>query len=132
MSSRLKLVVGFLPALVVYALYAHARFGTWYDPSFYMFFTHDINGHFRYPNLGPFSLHYFSMNFWTVMFAPPQWIPTFPFYKPHLYGQALWTISPAFVITIAASWLDSETLWLWIATALIMIPSMFVFTNGQE
>jgi hypothetical protein len=113
-------------------LYAHERFGTWYDTAFSRFYMIDPNGWARHPMHGPFSLSYLPMNLWTFMFATPDALGHFPFFKPHLYGQALWTISPAFIIALAAPWNKSETWFLWLAALLVMLPSMFVFTNGQE
>ena len=131
-SNRLKLIAGIIPSIVAYVLYAYGRFGTVYDSAFARFYQIDLNGAGAHPGHGPFSLHYFSMNFWTIMFAPPMWQSNFPFFHPHLYGQALWTISPAFIIAVAAPWSKLKTWLLWAAVLVVMTPSMLVFTNGQE
>ena len=132
LSNRLKVIVGILPSLAVYIWYSHERFGGWYDTAFSRFYMVDPNGWARHPLHGPFSLVYFPMNFWTLMFATPDSIPTLPFFKPHLYGQALWSISPAFIVACAAPFSSTRVILLWASVLLVMIPSMFVFTNGQE
>src|ERR1017187_7203681 len=132
MLSRLKLIAGMIPAIAVYFWYAHERFGGWIDTALFRWYLVDPAGLRAHPALGPFSLHYFSVNFWTVMFAPPHWTASFPFFKPNFYGQAIWTVSPAFILALMAPWNLRET-WLYcLAAALVLGPAMLVYSNGQE
>lgn len=124
-----RVLLGALPALLLYIGFNYWRFGNLTDPSIWLWYQADT---FRKSvgDHGPFSLYYFPYNLYTLLFMAPVYIGRSPWAIPMVTGQALVLTSPAFLTTLSSR--AHEKLWLWLCVALAMIPSMTVWSNGVE
>lgn len=117
-------------ALALYLALNLVRFGTWYDPTLWMWYAQDVAGGKIYP-WGPFSLHYLPLGLFTAIFAGPSQSLQFPFLHPRAFGQSLLTTSPALLLAWRVRL--SPQAWLLLAgCALSMGPALIVWSNGVE
>lgn len=121
-------VWGPLAALVVYVLYAQARFGTWTDGSLWMWYRNDP--YRAAAPFGPFSIRYLPWNLYTAIFMAPGFRNGFPWIRPGPIGEALMFTSPGLVLALEAPWREWETWLLWTAVTLGMAACLTVYANG--
>ncbi|HLW38219.1 MAG TPA: hypothetical protein VKR99_07300, partial [Candidatus Eremiobacteraceae bacterium] len=121
--------IGFIPWLVVYALYNYARWHTFGDIGYTMWYHQDQVGE---PTGSPFRLRYLPFNLYSFLFLPPEWMAQFPWLKPTSFGIALTFTSPALLLAFTSPLRSRETLTWWGATLLTALPSLLYYVNGFE
>lgn len=117
----IKVLPGLLAALAVYVLFNEARFGTLADHSVQTWYW-TMDSYRAQRSHGPFSIYYLPYNLYTLLFMAPAYQDGFPWLRPQFMGQALLSLSPAFLLTKFGPWL--------IAAALVSLPALTVYANG--
>ena len=124
---------GLATAGLVYGVFNYTRYGTYYDPSLWLWYRCcDGGGAREHPQSpGPFSIHNLPTNLYTLLFLGWGFDSTrFPYIRPQGAGQALLLTSPAFILTLRASLKRWETVLMWLAAALTMGASLTVYASG--
>ena len=137
--------LGLLPAFAIYLWFVNGRFGNWAvyrgvvtepltwnlrDKALWLWYAQDSFGGLKNPGVGPFSWRYLPSNLYTAFFMAPRCDGVFPFIHPTPTGQAIMTISPAFILALRAPLATRETLLLWAAVILGMCGALLVWANG--
>ena len=115
---------------IVYVALNLVRFGSFGDPTMWIWYAQDVAGGKRFP-WGPFSLHYLPLNIYTALFLGPAYVWQAPFIRPQAIGQSLLTTSPALLLALRARF-TKETCLFWAAIILGMGACMLVWSNGVE
>jgi hypothetical protein len=124
---------GFGTAAAVYGAFNYTRYGTFFDQSLWLWYRCCDGGGFQAnPTIpGPFSIHYLPAGVYTLLFLGWGFNGTaFPWVRPQGAGQALLLTSPAFILTLRASFKRWETILMWLAAALTMSASLLVYAPG--
>ncbi len=121
-------LLGAAPLFLLYAWYNEARWGTFEDIGYTVWYHEDSVGS---PTGSPFQLQYLPFNVYSFFFLSPDFVSTFPFLKPDAFGVSLTLTSPAFALALASA-RARESLVLWSAVILTAIPSLLYYVNGFE
>ncbi|HEV8022747.1 MAG TPA: hypothetical protein VGP41_15845 [Candidatus Lustribacter sp.] len=131
MSERRRAAIGFAAVVAlgagVWAAYNYARWGTWYDIGYNVWYNQDSAGA---PIGSPFQLRYFPYQLWSFFWQGPAFTSTWPFVIPTYSGLALTWTSPALVIALFARRPRALVIGLWLATLLVAGPSFMYYVNG--
>jgi len=122
-------VLALVPLFVLYVAYNYARWHTFSDIGYTLWYHTDQVGE---PSGLPFKLHYLPFNLYSFVFYPPAFMDDFPWLKPTSFGVALTFTSPALAIAFLTSPRTREGLVFWSATVLTALPSLFYYVNGFE
>ena len=125
----LETIAGALPLLILFLLYNEARWHTFRDIGYTLWFHQDAVG----SKTGtPLQLQFLPMNLYSFFMLGPDLISRFPWLHPTGYGVALTFTSPALVLAFFAPARSRETIVLWTAVLLTAIPSLLYYVNGYE
>jgi hypothetical protein len=122
-------LLGMAPLLVLYVAYNYARWHTFTDIGYTVWYHNDQVGE---PTGPPFKLHYLPFNVYSFLFYPPAFTLDFPWLKPTAMGVALTFTSPALALAFLTSPRSREGAVWWSATALTALPSLLYYVNGFE
>lgn len=121
----------FASVLVVVAalwvLYNRARWGTWNDIGYTMWYHQDQVG---MPTGSPFRFSYLGNQLWSFFGQMPTVLPAYPWLRPELTGVALTWTSPALILAFFARKPAVWVVSLWIAAVLTAIPNFLYYVNG--
>jgi hypothetical protein len=122
----------FAMAGVVYGVFNYSRYGTFFDQSLWLWYRCcDGNGARANPGTsGPLAWRFVPSNLHTVLFQGWGINDTFPYIHPQGGGQAMVLTSPAFILALRPSLKRALNALMWLATLLVMTPSMFWYANG--
>ncbi|MGC1380902.1 MAG: hypothetical protein WA814_07745 [Candidatus Baltobacteraceae bacterium] len=112
---------------VLWALYNHARWGTWNDIGYAAWYHQDQAG---MPTGSPFRLSYLPYQLWSFFVQMPTQLPSSPGLRPEYSGVALTWTSPALVLAFWARTPARWTIALWSAALLTAIPNFLYYVNG--
>jgi hypothetical protein len=107
--------------------YNLARWGTWYDIGYTLWYHEDQAG---MPFGSPFKLRYFAYELWSFFVQAPQRLPSFPWLQPSFSGVALTWTSPALILAFFARGPARWVIPLWILTVLAAAPNFVYYVNG--
>lgn len=124
----LSFVAGALPLFAIYAAYNFARWHTFADVGYTLWYHQDQVGK---PTGSPFRLEYLPLNLFSFFALAPQFDPAFPWIHPTGLGVSLTLTSPALVLAFGAP-RSRETTALWAAVVLVAVPSLLYYVNGFE
>jgi hypothetical protein len=116
-----------VPVAVAWVLYNRARWGTWNDLGYTLWYHQDQAG---FPTGSPFRLEYLPYQVVSFFVQAPTWIGSFPFFRPEYSGVALTWTSPALVLAFAPRTPVRWVAALWIAAAFAAIPNFLYYVNG--
>lgn len=105
----------------IYCWWSYTRMHTVPDPSLHIWYNQDPY-RFQVGDHGPFSFHYLPMSLYVLLFAAPSFSSSFPWFRPTLLGQALFSLSPAFLTADFTPWI--------LAAGLCSIPALTVWASG--
>jgi hypothetical protein len=130
-GRTLRQLIGFLAVLlgaaILWVLYNQARWGTWTDVGYTMWYHQDESG---MPTGSPFRFDYVPNQLWSFFVQLPTWLGEYPWLKPEYQGIALTWTSPALIL---AFWARSPWRWvlaLWAAALLTAAPNFSYYVNG--
>jgi hypothetical protein len=117
-----------LPFAIAWVAYNEARWHVPWDAGHTIFYHQD-------PYMGklvgsPFALHNAIEELFSFLIVWPIAHPYPPYLQPLAYGTALWFTSPALVLAGFARTPRPLVIALWVATALVALPSIFYYANG--
>lgn len=121
--------VAALPLLVAYAAYNYARWHTFSDIGYTLWYHQDEVG---LPTGSPFRLRYLPFDLYSFFMLPPQYVNHFPWLQPTSFGVALTFTSPALALAFLTPLREREGFTWWSAVALTAAPSLFYYVNGFE
>ncbi|HEY1654955.1 MAG TPA: hypothetical protein VGF86_07580 [Candidatus Tumulicola sp.] len=125
--SLLQFAAVLVPVGVAWLLYNRARWGTWMDLGYTLWYHQDQAG---FPTGSPFRLEYVPYQVLSFFVQAPTWLGSFPFFRPEYSGVALTWTSPALLLALGprspARWVAA----LWLAAALTAIPNFAYYVNG--
>lgn len=124
-----QFLAGIAPGLIAYVLYNFARYHTFADIGYTVWFHHDQVGQ---PTGSPFQLQFVPLNLYSYFMLAPEFARTFPWFRPTSVGVSLTLTSPALVLALGAAWRERETWLLWSALLLVAAPSVAYYVNGTE
>jgi hypothetical protein len=116
-----------VPVGVLWLLYNHARWGTWNDIGYTVWYHQDQAGS---PTGSPFRLSYLPYQLWSFFVQAPAQLPSFPGLQPSLSGVALTWTSPALILAFLARRPLRWVVALWVATFLAAAPNFLYYVNG--
>jgi hypothetical protein len=132
-SSRLRAalsaIAGAAPLFILYAIYNYARWHTFSDIGYTLWYHQDQVGE---PTGSPFRLQYLPFNLYSFLLLAPGYVQTFPWVQPTGAGVALTLTSPALILSFAAPARSRETVALGVAALLVAVPSLLYYVNGSE
>jgi hypothetical protein len=109
----------------VVLLYNYARYNTIFDAGYdHPVYTRD----WQFAE-GIFSITYIPRHIRGIFFFGPEPIAQFPFFKPSVFGMALFMVTPAFLYAYGALAKRLEVAAA-VATGLVMIPHVLYATTG--
>ncbi|MEO9170029.1 MAG: hypothetical protein ABI278_02515 [Candidatus Aquilonibacter sp.] len=114
-------------AAVLWVNYNLARWGTWYDVGYTLWYHQDQAG---MPFGSPFKLQYFAYQFWSFFISAPERLPAFPWLQPTMNGIALTWSSPALLLAFFVRRPRRWVIPLWILTVLCAAPNFVYYVNG--
>jgi hypothetical protein len=106
---------------IVYVWFNEARFGTLTDGSVAEWYWKYDSFRAQRP-YGPFSIRYLPFNLYTLLWMAPAYQEGFPWLRPQFMGQALLSLSPAFLLARSGPWL--------MAAMLVSLPALTIYANG--
>jgi hypothetical protein len=112
---------------VLWVLYNRARWGTWNDIGYTMWYHQDQVG---MPTGSPFRLIYLPNQLWSFFVQMPTVLPEFPWLRPEFSGVALTWTSPALLLAFFARSPLRWVIALWIAALLTAAPNFLYYVNG--
>lgn len=121
-STCLPVLYGAVAWGAVYIWFNEARFGTLNDisiPLWYAQYDRFVPPAGRH---GMFSLQYVPFSLYTLFFMPPMYFRGFPWFRAQSMGQALLSLSPAFLMVQWSPWL--------MAALLCALPPLTVYASG--
>ncbi len=116
-----------VPIALVWIGYNLARWGTWYDIGYTMWYHQDQAG---VPTGSPFRLEYLPYELWSFFVQTPERVADFPWLNPTISGVALTWTSPALVLALLARTPRNWVMAMWAATLLCAAPNFFYYVNG--
>jgi len=126
--SRLVGFVGVaLPVIALWVAYNFARWGTWDDIGYSMWFHQDPAGS---PYGSPFALRYLSYQLQSFFLQMPTVLSGFPYLRPEMTGVALTWTSPALVLVAWARKPLRDTVVLWLMLLATWLPNLVYYVNG--
>lgn len=126
-NTAAAFVAVLLPVAVLWALYNQARWGTWNDVGYTLWYHQDQAG---YPTGSPFRLEYFPYQLTSFFLAAPTWLGAYPYLRPEYSGVALTWTSPALLLAALARAPGRWIAGLWIALLLTAAPNFLYYVNG--
>ncbi len=118
-----------LPVAALWVLYNEARWGTWNDIGYTLWYHQDPAGS---PTGSPFQLRYLGYQLRSFFVELPVWVGNPPWLLPSPDGTALTWTSPALVLAIFASKPARLVNTLWIAAVLVALPNFLYYVNGFD
>lgn len=115
------------PVAVLWVAYNLARWGSWYDVGYTLWYHQDQVG---LPYGSPFKLMYLPYELWSFFVQRPTWLGTYPWLRPEYSGVALTWTSPALVLAFFARKPLRLVAALWVLVALMAIPNFVYYVNG--
>jgi hypothetical protein len=112
---------------VLWVLYNQARWGTWNDIGYTMWYHQDQVG---MPTGSPFRLIYLPNQLWSFFVQMPTVLPEFPWLRPEFSGVALTWTSPGLLLAFFARSPLRWVIALWIAALLTAAPNFLYYVNG--
>jgi hypothetical protein len=125
--SRISFAAALIPFIVFWVGYNYARWGTWNDIGYTVWYHQDQAG---MPTGSPFRLMYVPYELWSFFVQMPARIPTFPWLVPSLSGVALTWTSPALILAFFARKPLRWVIPMWVAVALSAGPNVVYYVNG--
>ena len=116
-----------VPIALLWIGYNLARWGTWYDIGYAMWYHQDQAG---MPTGSPFRVQYFPYELWSFFVQAPQRIASYPWLVPSISGVALTWTSPALVFAFFARKPLRWVVPLWVAVLLCAAPNFAYYVNG--
>lgn len=119
------LSLGIAPSLLLNFLYNYVRFGVIWDIGYTM-----IPGVSEEPWYKSGVVHpSYVVEHLKIIFATlPAFSNEFPFFKPSLFGYAIWFTTPAFVFSLFNKFRDKK---IWSAWLSILLVSALIFSHGS-
>lgn len=124
-KNAILLSIGILPSIIANFTYNYARFGVIWDIGYTM-----IPGVTTEPWYQKGILHpSYIINHLKIIFATiPSIGNEFPYFKPSLFGYAIWFTTPAFIFAFLNKF-RSKIIWsAWLA---IFLVSLIIFSHGS-
>lgn len=116
-----------VPVAALWVAYNLARWGTWYDVGYTLWYHQDQVGS---PFGSPFQLRYLPYELSSFFVQLPTWLGSFPWLRPEMTGVALTWTSPALVLALFARgplrWIGA----LWALAVLTALPNFVYYVNG--
>ncbi len=125
--AAIDFIAMLVPIAVLWVLYNEARWGTWSDVGYTMWYHQDQVG---MPTGSPFRLAYLPSQLYSFFVQTPVWIGVYPWLVPTYSGVALTFTSPALVLAFLAKRPMSLVWPLWIAAFLTAGPNFLYYVNG--
>lgn len=122
------LIVGVVPAIVVFFAYNQIRFGTPLESGYGLATLPGFLEKQR--EQGLFSLAHVPMNLDYFLVHLPFVIPEFPYLRPDGLGLSVLITSPGLLFASRADWRDPRSWWLLGAAVLVLIPSLLYYGGG--
>jgi hypothetical protein len=120
--------VTLVPFAIVWVTYNLLRWHVPWDAGHTIFYHQDP---YMGSTLGsPFSLRNVPEEVISFFLVGPAVLPYPPYVHPLEYGTALWFTSPALALAFLARRPRPLVIALWVATALVALPSFFYYANG--
>ena len=130
-ARRRGVLLGFaavlIPVAVLWVWYNRARWGTWNDVGYTLWYHQDQAG---FPTGSPFRLEYLPYQLQSFFIQWPTWLGAFPFFRPEYSGVALTWTSPALVLALLARTPARWVAALWAAALLAAAPNFLYYVNG--
>lgn len=122
---------GLLPAVIFNALYNFLRFGKFsdYAYSLYLDSQSSVIKQTVFPH-GFFSIYYLPDRIKDLFFSFPIVSDQFPYIIPSLYAMAIYVVTPAFLLTVFASFRQRLLYSSLFAVLIMAIPSLIKGGNG--
>lgn len=124
-------LVGFaavlIPTAVLWVLYNEARWETWYDPGYTMWYHQDSVGS---PTGSPFQLRYLPYQLYSFFVQAPYWVGQYPWLAYTMNGIALTWTSPPLILSFFARRPRPWVLAMWVAAILVAVPNFLYYVNG--
>ncbi len=116
-----------VPSVALWIAYNFARWGTWYDVGYTLWYHQDQAG---MPEGSPFKLRYFPYQLWSFFVQAPQRVDTYPWLVLSVSGVALTWTSPGLILSFFARQPVRWVAALWLLTVVTAAPSFFYYVNG--
>ena len=116
-----------VPAAALWVAYNFARWGTWSDIGYTLWYHQDQAG---LPTGSPFRIAYLPYEMQSFFVQAPTWLGSFPFFRPEYSGVALTWTSPALLLSVLARTPGRWVLAMWAGTLLTAIPNFLYYVNG--
>jgi hypothetical protein len=121
------LVAVLAPVGALWVLYNQARWGTWNDVGYTLWYHHDQIG---VSSRGPFGWGYLPNQLQSFFVQGPVFIGSYPWVIPKMGGQSLLWTSPALVLAFFARGQTRTIIAMWIAVVLCAAPNFLYYVNG--
>ena len=123
------LALGFLPALLFFAVYNAARFGSPTESGYALALLPEWLAALR--DQGLFSLIHVPMNLDYLFLHLPMPIDRFPYFMPDGLGLSVFLTSPGLMPFLLAPWRRDRRTWLFLAAAVAaLIPTLLYYGGG--
>jgi hypothetical protein len=126
-SALAGFVAVLIPVAVLWALYNHARWGTWTDIGYTAWYHQDQAGS---PEGSPFRLEYLPYELQSFFQQGATRLAEFPYLRPEFSGVAITWTSPALILAFLARGPLRWVAALWLAVVLAAIPNFLYYVNG--
>jgi hypothetical protein len=136
LSNLAQFALGLLPLFAFYAIYNHARFGSFTETGYsHANLGGSILGEARAHGL--FSLVHIPKNLYMLLLATPQPVGgfdapvfKFPYLLPSAWGMGIFFTTPAFLYAFRANWRDARVAAAWLAVVAILLPLLTYYGVG--
>jgi len=131
-KDRLAAARGFLvvalPAFALWSWYNLARWGTPLDVGYTIWYhVMDPRSNRHDPTM---SLGHLAMQLQLFFTTPPSLLGEFPWVAPREFGTSLTFLCPGLFVAFAAPWTRLEARWLWLLSAVVLVPSFLYYDIG--
>ena len=123
-----ELLVGVVPALLLFLAYNQIRFGSPWESGYGLALLPPFLEEKRAQ--GMFSLVHVPMNIDLFLLHLPNPIDQFPFFKPDGLGMSVLLTSPGLLFAVRADWHSRRSWWLLGAAVAVLIPTLLYYGGG--
>jgi hypothetical protein len=128
LAKLLKLLLSLGFVLSLYALYNYVRVGAFFDTTYFELYK--LERPLDWQKYGIMDLHWAPGGLYTMLLMPPEWLGSFPFFKPNPEGMSMLLVTPAFLYVFKARRPSRLVIGSWISTVLIAFLLCMHFSHG--
>lgn len=124
-KNAVFLSIGILPSIVLNMIYNYLRFGVVWDIGYTL-----IPGISSEPWYSKGVVHFdYILDHLKIIFTSlPEFSNEFPYFKPSLFGYAIWFTTPAFIFSLFNKMKDKIIWSSWLSISLV---SLLIFSHGS-